>query len=137
MDKSTVDQHNTVTEKEVFLRNVREIYQSLPKKIQVAIDKFIARSDFETTKILKIKKMQKEKTHFSNVEEEATLNYARETIGDFNLKTASNFIPTDDEVISMEDKYEQYTGVQEEVQLSLLFIMFRLFFIRIDFPFFQ
>lgn len=125
IDKSTDDQHNVVTEKEVFLRNVHEIYQSLPKKIQVAIDKFTARSDFETTKILKIKKMHKKKTHFSNIEEEATLSHALETIGDFNLKTASDFILIEDEVVSMEDKFDQYTEVQEEVQLSL-FITFRL-----------
>jgi len=119
VDRSTGSQHNVVTEKEVFLRNVHEMYQSLPKKIQVAIDKFTARSDFETTKILKIKKMHDEKTHFSNIEEEATLNHAQETIGDFTLKTSSNFIPIDDEVVYMEDKFDQYTEVQEEVQLSL------------------
>ena len=50
-----------VSETDIFLRNVREKYSSLPKKIQFAIDKFAARKDFENQQILEIQDMYKNK----------------------------------------------------------------------------
>lgn len=108
-----------VTESEIFLRNIREIYPTLPKKIQNAIDKFAARVDFENQEILKIKSMHNEKPNNTNIEVEDIINNAWDTIGNLNLKTATDFKPSDDQVISMEDKFEQYKHVREEVHFSL------------------
>lgn len=109
-----------VTESEIFLRNIREIYPTLPKKIQSAIDKFSIRVDFENQEILKIKNMHNEKPSNTNLEVEGILNNAWEAIGNLNLKTASDFKPFDNQVISMESKFEQYKHVQDEVHFSLL-----------------
>lgn len=91
------------------------MYPSLPKKIQSAIDKFATRIDFENKEILKIKNMYNEKPNDINVEEEAILNNAWETIGNFNLKTASDFKPSEDQNVLLEHKFEQYKNVQDEV----------------------
>lgn len=121
--KSTVlansidDQIQKVTEVDIFLRSVREMYPSLPKKIQSAIDKFATRIDFENNEILKIKSMHNEKPNSSNIEEETILENARQTIGDFNLKTANDFKPSDVQVISIENKFEQYMHIQEQVYI--------------------
>lgn len=120
LEKSSIDgQVHKVTESEIFLRNVREMYPSLPKKIQSAIDKFAMRIDFENKEILKIKNMFNEKPNDVNIEEEAILNNAWETIGNFNLKTASDFKPSEDQVILIEHKFEQYKNVQNEVSFQL------------------
>lgn len=97
------------------------MYPSLPKKIQSAIDKFATRIDFENKEILKIKNMYNEKPNDANIEEEAILNNAWETIGNFNLKTASDFKPSDDQIILMEYKFEQYKNVQDEVCFLLFY----------------
>jgi hypothetical protein len=117
VDKTTDNPIHKVTESEIFLRNVREIYQSLPKKIQSAIDKFAARIDFENKEILKIKSMQNDKPDNTKDEEEAVLDNAWETIGNFNLKTASDFKPSNDKIISIEDKFQQYLHVRDEVYI--------------------
>lgn len=114
-EKSTDGQSHKINELEMFLRNMREIYPSLPKKIQNAIDKFASRIDFENKEVSRIKCMYNEKPDESNIEEEAIIEKAWETIGNFNLKMASDFKPSDDQVITMEDKFEQYTHVKEEV----------------------
>lgn len=91
------------------------MYPSLPKKIQSAIDKFATRIDFENKEIIKIKYMYNEKPNDVDTEEETILNNAWETIGNFNLKTASDFKPSDEQNILMEQKFEQYKNVQDEV----------------------
>lgn len=95
------------------------MYSSLPKKIQSAIDKFAARIDFENKEILKIKNMHNEKPNDINIEEEAILDNAWETVGNFNLKTSIDFKPCDDQTVSMEHKFEQYRNVQDEVGFQL------------------
>lgn len=55
-----------------------------------------------------------------NIEEEDTLNNAWESIGDFNLKTAPDFKPSKDQIITMEDKFDQYLNIQKEVYFSLV-----------------
>jgi len=112
MPENTV---HKITESEIFLRNIREIYPTLPKKIQCAIDKFAARIEFENQEILKIKNIQNERPNNNTIEENDTLNYAKETIGTLNLKTATDFKLSDDLVISLEDKFEQYMFVRKEV----------------------
>lgn len=119
MDKSNDGQTHKVTESEIFLRNIREIYPTLPKNIQSAINKFAARVNFENQEIFKIKSMHNEKPSNTNIEVEGILNNAWETIGNLNLKTASGYKPSNDRVISMEDKFEQYKHIQEEVQFLL------------------
>lgn len=121
LKKSNGNQVHKVTESEIFLRNVREICPSLPKKIQSAIDKFAARIDFENKEILKIKSMHNEKPDNTKVEEEAILDNAWETIGNFNLKTASDFKPSSDKIISIDDKFQQYIHVRDEVSILQYF----------------
>lgn len=93
------------------------MYPSLPKKIQSAIDKFAARVEFEKKEILKIKNMHNEKPDNSNIEEEIILENAWKTVGNFNLKTAFDFKPSDDLIISMENKLKQYLYIQEKVNV--------------------
>lgn len=121
LEKSTDNQVHKVTESEIFLRNVREICPSLPKKIQSAIDRFATRIDFENKEILRIKCMLNEKPNNTKDEEEAILDNAWETIGNFNLKTASDFKPSNNKIISIEDKYQQYLHVQDEVSIFKYF----------------
>lgn len=96
------------------------MYPSLPKKIQIAIDKFAARINFENKEIRKIKSMNNERPDYTkfDLEEETEIERAWETIGDFNLKSASDFKLSDEQVVSMEDKFDQYTNVQDEVKFS-------------------
>lgn len=117
----SADNTRKVTESEIFLRNIREIYPTLPKKIQSAIDKFANRIDFENKAILKIKNMCHEKTGGGTFysEEDAVLKHAWETIGNLNLKTASDFKLSDKHTVSIEDKFIQYTDVQAEVGFDL------------------
>lgn len=124
LDKTTDSQIHKVTESEIFLRNVREIYHTLPKKIQSAVDKFAARVDFENKEIIQIKSMHNEKPDNTNIEEEAILNEAWETIGDFNLKTAPDFKPSDEQTVTMEDKFEQYKRIKKEVSYYYYYLQF-------------
>lgn len=91
------------------------MYPSLPITIQRAIDKFAARIEFENNHIIKIKSAYLKYDDGYNYEEEARLDNARENIGLFNLKTGSDFKPPDEETTSMEDKFDQYNDVNEEV----------------------
>lgn len=109
---NTNDKDNKV---EVFLRTIRDIHSSLPKKVQSAIDQFSSRIQFENEKIFEIEKMENENLNVLNIEDEALLNDVWKTTGKFNLKTASDFEPSDDKIISMEDKFCQYTSIQNEV----------------------
>lgn len=59
--------------------------------------------------------MNNEKPDNTNIEEDAMIDNAWNTIGDFNLKTSPGFKPSDDQIISMEDKFEQYMRVKKEV----------------------
>lgn len=104
-----------VSESEIFLRNLRETYPNLPKKIQSAVDKFAARKDFETTVISKIITMRNEKLLMFYTNEEAMLDNAKSNIGDLNLKSSSDFKPSDDKVISMEAKFFKFMNVKDEV----------------------
>lgn len=91
------------------------MYPSLPKTIQRAIDKFSARIDFENNHIRMIKSAKIKYDDSYNYEEEAKLDNARENIGLFNLKTGSDFKPSDEEMTTMEDKFNQYNDVNQEV----------------------
>lgn len=113
-------ENDIVTEIEKFRQNVNEMYPSLPKKIQVAIDKFFVRTDFETSKILKIKNIVvKNNTQVNETERSAMSDNVKETNNDSNLKSASDFQASDNDNISMENKFRQYMDVQNEVQYSL------------------
>lgn len=113
-------ENDIVTEIEKFRQNVNEMYPSLPKKIQVAIDKFFVRTDFETSKILKIKNIVvKNNTQVNKTERSAMSDNVKETNNDSNLKSASDFQASDNDNISMENKFRQYMDVQNEVQFSL------------------
>lgn len=100
---------------ETFLRTVRGIYSSLPKKAQSAIDQFSTRIYFEKEKILEIKNMKSENLDILNIEDEALLDDIWKTTGTLNLKIASDFEPSDYQINSMEDKFGQYIRVQNEV----------------------
>ncbi|XP_029344283.1 cilia- and flagella-associated protein 44 isoform X1 [Acyrthosiphon pisum] len=114
LNKGAHNQIHNVSESEIFLRNVLEEYPSLPKKIQSAIDRFAARRDFENQEILKIQNMYNNKPDDNNIEEEALLDNAWDTIGYLNLKTGLDFKLTESEIITMEDKFEQYINVKKE-----------------------
>lgn len=115
MNKGAHNQIHNVSESEIFLRNVLEEYSSLPKKIQSAIDRFAARRDFENQEILKIQNMYNNKPDNNNIEEEELLDNAWDTMGYLNLKTGSDFKLKENEIITMEDKFEQYIKVKKEV----------------------
>lgn len=95
------------------------MYPSLPKKIQVAIDKFFARTDFENSNILKIKNILVKNTQTNKIEKSVMPDNVGETIGDLNLKSAPDFQSPDHDNISMEKKFHRYMDVQNEVQFSL------------------
>uniref|UniRef100_A0A2S2P1G3 WD repeat-containing protein 52 n=2 Tax=Schizaphis graminum TaxID=13262 RepID=A0A2S2P1G3_SCHGA len=114
LNKGTHNQIHNVSESEIFLRNVLEEYPSLPKKIQSAIDRFATRRNFENQEILKILNMYNNKPDNNTIEEEALLDNAWNTIGYMNLKTGSDFKLTENEIVTMEDKFEQYINVKKE-----------------------
>lgn len=115
LGKKPDNENDIVNEVEKFRLYVNEMYPSLPKKIQVAIDKFFVRTDFETSKILKIKNILVKNTQVNRTERLAMRDNVRETDNDLNLKSSSDFQPSDDDNISMENKYRQYMDVQREV----------------------
>jgi len=118
MEKSTGNKRRQITESEIFLRNVREMYPSLPKSIQTVINSFGIRKDFEIEKIAEIKNMRENKSiNKYLVEDEIALDYARKTLGDLNIKSSPDFKPSSDEMISIEDKFNTYMYIQDEVQL--------------------
>lgn len=108
---------------------MNEMYPSLPKTIQRAIDKFTARISFENNHITMIKSANFEYNDSYNYEEEAKLDDARENTGLFNLKTGSDFKPSDEETTSMEGKFNQYNEVHEEVYINYFLNMFNSFLI--------
>jgi len=55
----------------------------------------------------------------NNIEEEALLVNAWDTIGYLNLKTGSDFKLTENKIITIEDKFQQYIDVKKEVHRSL------------------
>lgn len=59
--------------------------------------------------------MKSENLDILSIEDEALLDDVWKTTGTLNLKIASDFEPSDDQIISMEDKFGQYTEVQNEV----------------------
>lgn len=67
--------------------------------------------------------MRKKKPDNINIDDESILNNAWGTIGDFNLKSAPEFKPSDDKIITMEDKFDQYVEIKEEVYF-LRFLIF-------------
>jgi len=128
LSKPTTNLILGVSETELFLRNVREKYSSLPKKIQFAIDKFAARKDFENQQILNIQEMYKNKPgEDNNIEEKALLENALDSIGYFNLKSGSNFKMTENKIIKMEDSFENYMEVKDKVNFTLLKIFINSF----------
>lgn len=128
LSKPTPNQIVGISETELFLRNVREMYSSLPKKIQFAIDKFAARKDFENRQILNIREMYKNKPgEDNNIEEEALLEYTLDSIGYLNLKSGSNFKMNENTIIRMEDTFEQYMEVKDKVNFPLFKIFINRF----------
>lgn len=110
------------SEVEIFLQKVRKIYSTLPVHIQRAIDKFTARKDIENHKINKIIAMQNEKSDVSNNDKsDIMLNNIKATLGDLSLKSSSNFKPSDEHIVSMEDKFLQYVDVLDEVNVVVVF----------------
>lgn len=100
----------------IFLQKIRGVYPSLPKNIQKAIDKFAARMDFEDKEILEINSLHNMKLDDTNdVEYEFNVIDTLKTIGNLNLKSSPDFKPSVDQIISMEDKFQQYTEVQNQV----------------------
>lgn len=65
--------------------------------------------------ILKIKSIKKGILDDMDIEDEALLDDIKKKTGELNLKSASDFKPSDDQIISIEDKFDQYTRVQNEV----------------------
>lgn len=122
LDKISDTINHKVTEIEIFLRRVNDMYPSLPKTVQRAIDKFAARIDFEHNHIIAIKSLNNQSIDTYNYEEEAKIENARETIGLFNLKTGLDFKPSDEEMTSMEDKFDQYNEVHEEVSTNFIIL---------------
>jgi len=117
-----------VSETDIFLRNVKEKYSFLPKKIQFAIDKFAARKDFENRQILNIQDMHKNKPgEDNNIEEEALLESTLDSIGYLNLKSGSNFKVTENSIVKMEDTFENYMEVKDKVNFSLFKIFINRF----------
>ncbi|XP_050423055.1 cilia- and flagella-associated protein 44 [Adelges cooleyi] len=117
LDKPADDTIHKLAEWEVFLRNVRELYDSLPKNVQTAIDKFTERKHFEENKKLELKNMVLNKPDGDkfNTEEETAIDVATNMIGDINLKSSPNYkVPPDDTVL-MEDKYEEYMDIHKEI----------------------
>lgn len=96
------------------------MYQSLPKKIQSVIDKFRGRITYENEKILQIETFGNENKKYDNNLEDIEINNAWKTIGDFNLKTSPDFKPSEEQLVSMEHKYEQYMEVKNEVYIRCL-----------------
>lgn len=120
LNKGAHNQTHNVSESEIFLRNVREEYPSLPTKIQSAIDRFAARKDFENQEILKIQNMYNNKPdNNNNTDEKALLDNAWDTIGYLNLKTGLDFKLPENETITMEDKFKLYIDVKEEVHFPI------------------
>ncbi|VVC29555.1 WD40/YVTN repeat-like-containing domain,WD40-repeat-containing domain,WD40 repeat [Cinara cedri] len=114
--KSNDNPSHNANESEIFLRNMLERYQFFPKKIQIAIDKYCDRITYENEKLLNIEMFEKENRKDSdNNNEDYEIENARETIGDFKLKTSPHFKPSDEQKVSMEDKYEQFLYVKEEL----------------------
>lgn len=121
LEKISENKVHKITDVEVFLLNIREMYPSLPKDVQIAIDKLAARIQFEKEHLLKIKNMQTEKSEDIDYEDEAVLDNARESIGQLKLKSGLEFKPSDAEVMSMEDTFEQYDDIQQTVYFSFKF----------------
>ncbi|VVC33540.1 WD40/YVTN repeat-like-containing domain,WD40 repeat,WD40-repeat-containing domain [Cinara cedri] len=113
--KTNDNQNRPVSESEIFLRNMVEMYQFLPKKIQSAIDKFRARITYENEKIFNIESFEKENKKIDSNLEEIEIDNAWKTIGDFNLKNSPDFKLTEEQLVSMEDKYKQYMSVKNEI----------------------
>ncbi|XP_050529601.1 cilia- and flagella-associated protein 44 isoform X2 [Daktulosphaira vitifoliae] len=117
IEKFTDDTVHKLAEWEVFLRNVREIYDSLPKYIRKAIDKYAKRKNFEKTEKIKMHDLEMKKPDITkfDTEEEILIDVARSTIGNLNLKSSSTYKVPQDDIILMEDKYDEYLDVQEEI----------------------
>jgi len=64
--------------------------------------------------------MYNNKPDNNTIEEEVLLENAWDTIGYMNLKTGSDFKLTENEIVTMEDKFEQYINVKKEVSYLLL-----------------
>lgn len=64
--------------------------------------------------------MYNNKPDNNTIEEEVLLKNAWDTIGYMNLKTGSDFKLTENEIVTMEDKFEQYINVKKEVSYLLL-----------------
>lgn len=64
--------------------------------------------------------MYNNKPDDNTIEEEVLLENAWDTIGYMNLKTGTDFKPTENEIVTMEDKFEQYINVKKEVSYLLL-----------------
>jgi len=121
LSKSAPQNLQKVSEAELFLRNIRKEYSSLPKNIQHAIDKFSTRKDFENQIILNIQNMNKNKPgDQNNIEEEALLEYTIDSIGYLNLKSGSNYKKMENNITTMEDTFEQYMEVKEKVHFDYL-----------------
>lgn len=128
LSKPTANVILGVSETDLFLRNVREKYSSLPKKIQSAIDKFAARKDFENQQILNIQNMYKNKPdEDNNIEEEALLESTLDSIGYLNLKSGSHFKMTEKSIMKMEDTFENYMEVKDKVYFPLFKIFINTF----------
>jgi len=69
--------------------------------------------------------MYNNKPDNNTIEEEVLLDNAWNTIGYMNLKTGSDFKLTENEIVTMEDKFEQYINVKKEVNY-LLFKIFKI-----------
>lgn len=102
---------------EIFLRNVRDVYPTLPKKIRNAVDRFAARIEYENRKVFEINSARDQRPKIGvDKRNNDVLNDAWRTIGDLNLKTTPNFKPSDGQTVSLEDKYRQYAFVRQEVR---------------------
>jgi len=64
--------------------------------------------------------MYNNKPDNNTIEEEVLLKNAWDTIGYMNLKTGSDFKLTENEIVTMEDKFEQYIIIKKEVSYLLL-----------------
>lgn len=110
----------TITQKstkiEIFLRNVHQMYSTLPPEIQSAIDRFTNRLDSEESITKMIETIRKLNLDY-DVEEDVLKN---NDITLINRKSASNVNSPVKHTISMEDKLEEFTNVIKKVHRLIL-----------------
>lgn len=116
IDKTTDDLLQKSNEKEIFLRRVYQMYSSLPMAIRYVIDKFRSRLDYEKNVLTTLKQIRQEKSLLAD-EQPTSKNDGKTLLAP---KTNSNL--PGKQSISMEDKFEEFMYIIDEVRGLKLFL---------------